>query len=661
MIVRVHRARISALLSQFWVRCSLLGALMIGFFGAALVDIYGAAQGARAEEHALQRQRAEWTKAERDYLRLIATLARRDGVAAANADQILEEAATVIENIDATMPGDGKTAADSQLTWRQVVLLTAGGASAFVLLLVVMGRLRSDIEARRIAKIERLEAAVAHARFEDSIESLTEGFAIYDAEDRLVLCNNRQRQAHPHVPDVFQPGRKYAEIMRDILMTGTAEEALPEAEKTLKQMIELHRAKDGFFERRTKDGSWIRLSKRRTREGGVVTLRADITELKTHQQALAEQTALLQTILDNIGCGMSAYDQDFRLIAWNAQYLAINDVPAGFLRVGMPIDEVLGGNLAGRGPSDELARQVAVLRSGRSHQEVEERASGRIIELVVRPLPTGGCLSLHWDITERRQADRERQQLQVHLQHSQRIEALGTLAGGIAHDLNNCLVPVLSVTKLLMRKMPLDENARHSLELVHQGANRARDLVKQILAFSRKEASTRELFNLDAVVNEALNMLRATVPTTIRLEAEVEAAGSMLGDSGQLYQVVVNLITNAAQAIGDGAGAIYVGLHEEVGSELPSAPYLHLSIRDTGCGIPEDVLARIFEPFFTTKAVGKGTGLGLSVVHGIVTAHDGKITVRSRPGEGTQFDVYLPLASAESDGEHAMPALAATA
>jgi PAS domain S-box-containing protein len=260
-------------------------------------------------------------------------------------------------------------------------------------------------------------------------------------------------------------------------------------------------------------------------------------------------------------------------------------------------------------------------------------------------------LSIFKDVTELRTAERRQRE---QLQHSQKLEALGTLAGGVAHDLNNTLVPILALTKIVAKRLPEDSRERTSLSTVIQASERARDLVKQILAFSRKEAPTRASFDLAGLVGEALRMLRASVPATITIAENITAVPALLGDPGQLHQVVTNLVTNAAHAIGGQIGTIAVEVAPAPGERItentqrPCGAAIRLSISDTGCGMDEATLARIFEPFFTTKGVGEGTGLGLSMVQGIVGQHGGCVKVTSRRGEGTRFDLYLPALEAEA-------------
>ena len=247
------------------------------------------------------------------------------------------------------------------------------------------------------------------------------------------------------------------------------------------------------------------------------------------------------------------------------------------------------------------------------------------------------------DVTEQRLAQQREAELENQLRHSQRLEALGTLAGGIAHDLNNTLVPILALSKLSLRALPAESPVRKDLSTIVAASGRARDLVRQILAFSRKQELDKQEIDLRAVLGEAIAMLRASLPATLRLVEQFETVPPIFGDAGQLQQVLVNLVTNAAHAIGDRLGTVTVTLAPRAAAGA-ALPMLRLSVADTGCGIDAAHLERIFEPFFTTKSVNEGTGLGLAVVHGIVTAHDGTIEVRSKPGEGSEFVILLPAA-----------------
>jgi PAS domain S-box-containing protein len=277
------------------------------------------------------------------------------------------------------------------------------------------------------------------------------------------------------------------------------------------------------------------------------------------------------------------------------------------------------------------------------HQTEEEHSyhlrDDRWMLITYRRLPGDGKVGLWTDVTAIKRAGEQHRRLEAQLHHSQRLESLGTLAGGVAHELNNTLVPVVALTKMVLRRLAEGSRERTNLETVFQASERARDLVKQILAFSRKQELRQEPFDLAAVAVDALSMLRASIASSIRLEQTLAATPLVQGDPGQLHQLIVNLVTNAAQAIGAAQGTITVVLRAE-----PDGAHLRLAVSDTGCGMDEATRARIFEPFFTTKAVGQGTGLGLAVVHGIVASHGGHIDVQSTPGRGTRVDIVFPTA-----------------
>jgi PAS domain S-box-containing protein len=244
----------------------------------------------------------------------------------------------------------------------------------------------------------------------------------------------------------------------------------------------------------------------------------------------------------------------------------------------------------------------------------------------------------------------EMKMLESQLRQAQKMEAIGTLAGGIAHDFNNILTPVLGYAEFIADKLPADSPLADPARRVVTAGMRARDLVKQILTFSRQTEQERTPLQIHLVVKEALKLLRSSIPTTIEIRQNIGTEAMVLADPTMIHQVMMNLCTNAYHAMRESGGILAVSLQEvEIGPDdyitelhLRPGPYLRLEVSDTGCGMPHQILERIFEPYFTTKAKGEGTGLGLSVVHGIVATLRGHITVYSEPGKGTTFHVYLP-------------------
>ena len=238
------------------------------------------------------------------------------------------------------------------------------------------------------------------------------------------------------------------------------------------------------------------------------------------------------------------------------------------------------------------------------------------------------------------------------LQQVLKIQAIGTLAGGIAHDFNNILFPIVGYTELTMDEVSEDSVAHKNLEEILKAAHRAKNLVQQILTFSRQSDQERKPIKAQNIITEALRLLRASIPASIEIIHKIQDdCGHIMGDPTQIHQVIMNLCTNAYQAMQDKGGKLEVILTEiDVGYEemidkvgMQPGKHLRLLVKDEGCGMEASVLDRIFEPYYTTKEQGKGTGLGLSVIHGIVKNHRGDITVKSTPGKGTIFQVYLPL------------------
>jgi PAS domain S-box-containing protein len=255
------------------------------------------------------------------------------------------------------------------------------------------------------------------------------------------------------------------------------------------------------------------------------------------------------------------------------------------------------------------------------------------------------------DITDHVRAERDREQLQGQLHQARKLEALGTLAGGVAHDFNNFLTGILGNAELLQQSVGGVPEARERLAQILEISLRARDLVRQILTFSRNGLQARRPLQLGPIVRAAMKYLRVAIPPGIKVEMDLpEREPQAMVDPTQMHQVVANLCTNAIQAMSDGGGTLGISLADvrvdatfaRQHAPLREGRYVRLTVHDTGCGMTGDTLERLFEPFFTTRPFGQGTGLGLAIVHGVVSHHDGAIVVSSQQGQGATFQVYLP-------------------
>ena len=295
----------------------------------------------------------------------------------------------------------------------------------------------------------------------------------------------------------------------------------------------------------------------------------------------------------------------------------------------------------------ELMGQIALANPERDYTERDLLAVERIADLY--------ALALHRNVVEDRQ-----KRLESQLNQAQKMEAIGTLAGGIAHDFNNILGAMMGFTEMALMHLSVDSPAKSDLEQVIRGGKRAKDLVKQILAFSRQTGEQKRPLKISFILKEAMKFLRATLPRTIEVEYWIDSdSGMVLADPVQIHQIIMNLCSNAEHAMRGRDGILRVHLKsvglngddaKEININLTSGHYMVLTISDTGTGIDPALLDKVFDPFFTTKGPGEGTGLGLSVAHGIVESLGGAITVESQPGAGATFRIFFPrLSDTEED------------
>ncbi len=404
----------------------------------------------------------------------------------------------------------------------------------------------------------------------------------------------------------------------------------------------------------------------------------DRIDAEAERERLTEQfrhqSLFLQTLIDAMPYPVYYKDVHYRYLGCNTAFERFMGIRREDF-IGKTVDEVWPGDLAaqyrqsdkdfleGPNPRTQVISGVLEGADGTRYDVLFHKAAFRNCNGSI-----GGIISIVEDLTERKQAEQERLRVEGQLRQAQKMEALGTMAGGIAHDFNNILSIIIGNTEIALWKTEKGDSKAQSMRMVLSAAQRATELVQQILTFSRRHEPEKKAVQFAQVVGEALKMIRASVPSTIEIKQNITSKAMVLADETQLHQVILNLCSNAAHAMQEHGGVLEVGLTDVThdGGTSPNSSqahvpgaYVQLIVKDMGIGMEPEVLNRIFDPFFTTKEQGAGTGLGLAVAHGIVKSHNGTIEVESQPGEGTTFRICMPvvvdISKLVAEGETLLP------
>ncbi|MGC8493063.1 MAG: response regulator [Syntrophobacteraceae bacterium] len=383
----------------------------------------------------------------------------------------------------------------------------------------------------------------------------------------------------------------------------------------------------------------------------------DITERKRAEDDLRKAHALLQNTFNTIPDLLTVHDRNLRVVFSNwygREHISEEE------RSGTPHCYAC---YMRRDKPCKTCPTLEAFRTGRAvSMEIPNPYTQRICEVNAYPVfAASGAVELVTehvrDITDRKRSEEQRALVEARMRQAQKLEALGTLAGGVAHDFNNILGIIMGYAELSRMETEEGSSLADNLREVLNASERAKELVKQILTFSRMSEQCTLPLQLGTTVKEAMKILRPSLPSTIEIKTEVSSKSAVLADPTQIHQVLMNLCTNAAHAMRERGGVLEVILEDIlIGDDLVRSregiqpgPGVKLTVKDTGEGIDPAILDSIFDPFFTTKGLGEGTGLGLSVVHGIVKGHGGSIDVESTIGEGTTFTVIIPASQVEDE------------
>ncbi|MDQ1291546.1 MAG: hypothetical protein QG615_1354, partial [Nitrospirota bacterium] len=389
----------------------------------------------------------------------------------------------------------------------------------------------------------------------------------------------------------------------------------------------------------------------------------DISARKALDALLGEKDALNQAVLDSLTAEVAVLDHAGEITAVNKAWRQSAKTAAGEASPISPGQNYLticrNAVLEGDARAQEALGGIEAVRTGIRDRFSMEYACPATVQprwfaLTVMPLrgPREGLVITREDISSRKRTEQEREQLLAQTQHLQKMEAIGTLAGGIAHEFNNSLTAVLGFSELALKGLPKEHKVRRHLDQVIVAGRKSRDLVHQLLTFSQQGRHLKRPLSLHVLVKESLKLLRPLVPSWIQMHEHILVPSPPVSaDSSQMHQLLLNLVENALRAMQRTGGTLTIFLEEShvqqtrLGPQARLEPgaYLRLMVRDTGAGMTPDVQSRIFDPFFTTKELGEGLGMGLAVVHGIVSAHGGTVFVDSAPDVGTTVEVYLPV------------------
>jgi len=499
--------------------------------------------------------------------------------------------------------------------------------------------------------------------FEVIFKHSQDGMMLFDEKGKVIAWNNALERISGMTSTMLE-GRYFWDIVFDLM---------PEEKKSPEMYDFIKDSRDLLFSEKADEIVFMQEIKIRRPDGttadiqqipfpvqlddgyGFVLFVKDVTEEKRKEQELHRSRDFLQTVIENSPDGIVIVDA-------LGTIMSVNSTVEKFF--GYSRQELIGKHTSELVVQDpHIRRHVRetmheLLEKGFATYETKHVAKdGRIVEIESTATMLkdekgeiiGGVAILR-DVSERKRVEQQ-------IRQTQKMEALGTLAGGIAHDFNNILAAIMGYTELSLQQLERSSSVYNNLEQILKSTLRARDLVRQILTFSRASEGGKKPLELSTIITEAVKLLRALLPSTIQIrhQSNVQEA-TVIGDAVQIEQVLMNLGTNAGHAMQETGGILEIGLDRKHISadeaknyaDLAPGTYIEISVKDTGTGIDKSIQHRIFDPFFTTKEVGKGTGMGLAVVLGIVKSHHGAVTVESELGKGALFRVLLPEAEKDT-------------
>lgn len=492
-------------------------------------------------------------------------------------------------------------------------------------------------------------AKESHERLMDAVESISQGFVLYDPQDKLVLWNEKFAEINADIKDLLVPGTTFETLVRAAANCGRVTRMLSDPEEWFRERMRYHKNPIGSVEHRGSDGGWYIATERRTREGGTAGVWTEFTERKLVEDALRAREEQLQLFINHAPVAVAMFDKDMRYIVHSRRWLEDFDLEGPDL-VGRSQLEVFPET-----PNhwEEAFQRCLAGEVQKCDEECIQRADGTNWWLRWEFHPwrnSGGEIN---GIVAFIEVINARKETEAKLIRSQRMEAIGQLTGGVAHEFNNLLHIIQSYAFLLGKTLPDSPKTQALLKPIEKASNRGRDLVKRLLAFSRRQLLQPKVIDLSEVTLDLIELIRPPLGDTIELTTLTSNdLWPVLADQGELENALLNLALNARDAMPNGGkltitteNYVASGTSTEEGAE-PAREYVRLAVADTGQGIAPELREQVFEPFFTTKGLAQHSGLGLSMVHGFVNQSGGYMHIESELDQGTTISLYLPRVSA---------------